>query len=158
MKTIPLTRGRHAIVDDEDYKYLMQWKWCCNASGYAVTSIRGDDGKQKTVRMHRLINKTPPGKFTDHIDGNRLNNRRSNLRSCTNRQNQFNSRPIRGGSSKYKGVCFHIHRRKWLTQIRGIESGKILFIGYFEDEEDAAIAYNVAAQLFYGEFAYLNDV
>jgi len=91
----------------------------------------------------------------DHINGNRLDNRKVNLRICTAMQNQHNRKKSRG-SSKYKGVSFHIRGRVWVSFI--MREAKRYYLGSYKDEKEAAIAYNQAALKFYGEFALLNEV
>ena len=97
MKYIKLTKGKRAIVDDEDYEYLNQFKWRFSSNGYANTSV-------KTIGMHRLVNNTPQGLDTDHINGNKLDNRRSNLRSVTRSQNMLNVKPQTNNTSGCTGV------------------------------------------------------
>ena len=89
MKTIPLTQGKVAIVDDEDYTWLMQWKWH-SSYGYAMRRERTWSGKQKGIFMHRVVNKTPLGLETDHINRNKLDNRKENLQSVTHQENTCN--------------------------------------------------------------------
>jgi len=103
--------------------------------------------------MHRLIMQPPEGMVVDHIDGNGLNNRRSNLRICTPHQNSFNQ-PQRPGTSRFKGVSFRRDCGKWDVQIR--MKGKALHLGLYEDEEQAAHVYDCKAVELYGRFAYLN--
>ena len=85
MKEIPLTRGKFALVDDEDYEWLSQWKWYCSTTGYAVRGC-----KNRILYMHREIAKTKPGMLTDHINRNKLDNRKENLRFCSHRENMKN--------------------------------------------------------------------
>ena len=112
MKSIPLTRGKFALVDDEDYEYLNQWKWFC-AHGRAV---RGGGYKKKSVFMHRVILNTPDGYHTDHIDSNPLNNQKSNLRVCTIAENNRNQGRRKDNRSGYKGVNMEYGR--WVARIR----------------------------------------
>jgi hypothetical protein len=153
MKEIPLTQGKVALVDDEDYAFLNQWKWCFNSKNYA-TRIDLSEGR-KTILMHRLINKTPQNMFTDHINGNGLDNRKCNLRSCTCSQNCMNRGMRINNLSGYKGVSWHIGHKKWGVQINNL--GKNIHVGYFSNIIDAAKAYNKAANAFYGEFARINE-
>ena len=154
-KEIPLTQGYVAIVDDEDFEYINQWKWWYNNSHYACRNITIGKKKQAVILMHRLILDAPKGLQVDHIDGNGLNNQRSNLRLATNQENQMNRRP-HGKTSKYKGVCFYRFHKKisWLAQIK---IGKAhMNLGYHSTEEEAAKAYDAKAKELFGEYAYLN--
>lgn len=152
-KQIPLTKGKFALVDDEDYEYLMQWKWYFHQlrkeSGYAARMLLG-----KKMWMHRLINKTPTELKTDHIDGDKLNNQKKNLRNATALQNNYNSLKRKNTSYKYKGVTRH--GNKWKSRIRA--NSKNIYIGLFFTEEEAALAYNEAALKYHGEFAGLNKI
>jgi hypothetical protein len=141
MKEIPLTQGKVALVDDEDYEYLNQFKWCAHNrrnTSYAVRALPIDKNeKQNTIKMHRVIINTPKEMETDHINGNGLDNRRENLRIVTTRQNQQNLHIKK--SSKYPGVCWEAGRSRWRSTIQ--IAGKLHTIGRFENEEDAATAY-----------------
>ena len=153
MKLIPLTKGKHAIVDDEDFEYLNQWKWHF-AKGYSVRRLTKDGGKQGRIYMHRVVNKTPDGLHTDHRNANKLDNRKNNLRDCTNSQNQMNREKMKGFSSIYKGVHWRERSNCWRATIKANKKHKT--IGYFSSEIEAAKAYdNVALKLF-GEFARPN--
>lgn len=105
MKEIPLTKGYKTIVDDEDYDFLMRWRWhaVIAHSVYAERCERPRGGKIKHIMMHRVINNTPDGMETDHINGNGLDNRRSNLRSVTKNQNQWNRKPNKKGHQNIRG-------------------------------------------------------
>src|SRR4030066_2184242 len=112
MKEIKLTRGKVAIVDDEDYEWINQWKWHCNGQGYAERHC-DIPGKRTMIKMHRLILNTPNGMETDHINHNRLDNRKSNLRVRTRSQNAINT-PIRSSNtSGKKGVDWKKNVGKW---------------------------------------------
>lgn len=153
MKEIKLTQGQVALIDDEDYPLVSQYKWWAHKNCrtyYAVRSIR-KNGKPSKQTMHIFL----VGKGFDHIDHNGLNNQRNNLRPATVQQNNINQRSFRG-SSKYKGVCWYRRLNKWRAYIH-IDNKK-RHLGYFEKEEDAAKAYNRAAYATYGEFAYLNPL
>lgn len=155
-KEIPLSQGMVALVDDDMYEELMQYKWSAirrRYTWYAFRSTQRVDGRQTTILMHRAILQTPKGMLTDHADGNGLNNIRSNLRACTKQQNQQNQRG-HGGSSKYKGVSWSKARKKWHARIE--TNGKTSHLGYFANEDDAAKSYDVAALRLFGEFALLN--
>lgn len=157
MELIPLTQGKCAIVDDEDAAVVSKYKWHCNDSGYAVTQIRIGDGSAKKVRMHRLLLNPPADMDIDHINGNRMDNRRCNLRICTRSENLRNAKKHKThaeASSKFKGVCWHKQRRRWYARYR--KDGKQFHIGLFDNEEDAARAYDAAAKTAFGAFARLN--
>jgi len=104
--------------------------------------------------MHRLIMNAPEGLVVDHIDRNGLNNRKCNLRLCTKAQNVQNSRPRRNRSSKYKGVFWNKLNKKWSASIH--KGDKRIYLGGFDDEIEAALAYDRKAAELFGEFAYLN--
>lgn len=155
---IPLTHGKYALVDRKDYDELVKYTWYFNENGYARRAYVRSDGVKTSKAMHRHILGAKKGELTDHINRDRLDNRRSNLRIATDRQNRINTGKF-VGTSRYKGVSFapsQCGSRPWLAQTR--LNGKKVFLGYFETEEDAATVYNVAAQLFYDGFAYLNPV
>jgi hypothetical protein len=151
--------GKVTIVSEEDYEYLKQFSWRLESSGYVVTF---DKEKYKNTKklgylyMHRMINKTPNELFTDHINGNRLDNRRENLRTVTKSQNMLNKGTPRHNKSGYKGVYCHKQNNKWRASISIY--GKQTHIGYFESKEDAARAYNEMALKYHGEYAFLNEV
>lgn len=148
---IPLTKGCYALVDDEDYERISQYKWTMGKD-YAIRSIRDADGKKGHGYMHRFILDTQ-SRQVDHINGNKLDNRRCNLRPCTPSQNQANSLP-RKGSSQFKGVSWNRKNARWVAQIKINRNDKSL--GRFNDEIDAAMAYDQAAFAAWGKFAYLN--
>lgn len=162
MKKIPLTQGKFALVDDEDYEYLIQWKWHCMVGKWTSYAARkqylgivNKKIKLKTIWMHRVINKTPSHLLTDHKDGNGLNNQKFNLRDATNSQNQFNQKKqTRKTLSKYKGVTFAKRRNRWQAQIGGKAHKKN--IGYFKTELQAAKAYNKAVRILRGKYAKVN--
>jgi len=156
VRLIPLTQGKFAIVDAEDYPRLARYKWHCSMDGhtfYAYT-FRRTKGKKKRVFMHRQIMNAPKGRLVDHIDGNGLNNRKSNLRLCSAAQNARNKRPAPNCYSKYKGVTWHKHHKKWYVRI--CKSGKSTHLGCFDNEIDAALAYDRKAAELFKEYAYLN--
>lgn len=151
VRFIPLTQGRFALVDADDYEWLSQYRWQATFNGtkwYACTSRKG-----KTIWMHRLIMNAPRGKVVDHYDGNGLHNRRASLRICTRQQNAYNSRH-RGGTSQFKGVHFEKATGKWRATI--VFKGEHFNLGLYDDEVDAARAYDRKAIELFGEFAYLN--
>lgn len=150
---IQLTQGKVAIIDDEDWPLIARYQWYAakNRGGwYAHAAPPDGDHSKAKVKMHNLI---LGRKGVDHRDGNGLNNRRSNLRPCTNAQNQQNT-GARGGSSRFKGVSWSSRKGLWLVQFRW--NGQYHYVGYFRDEIDAAIAYDTAILPLAGEFARLN--
>lgn len=158
-KSIPLTRGFVAVVDDEDYQRLSVHPWHANVKNhgrvYAERFSRHPDGRKTSIRMHREILGAPPGVDVDHRDRDGLNNRRANLRLATNSQNRANSKKRADGvTSPYRGV--HLHKRlgKWAAQIR--VDGDHRHLGVFAAAEDAARVYDAAAFAAWGDFARLN--
>lgn len=156
MKEIKLTKKNIAIVDDEDYEYLSQFKWSSN-HGYATRNIT-INGIQKTIRMHRLIANPPDGMQVDHINGNRSDNRKENLRVCTNAQNIRNAPKQKNNKCGFKGVSIKYRKnKKYQYIVAQIHSGKKnIHLGIFNTKEEAALAYNKAATKYHGEFAKLN--
>ena len=152
METIPLSKGKLAIVDSDDLSWLSVMSWHIGSDGYASSCIFVE-GKWRKVSMHRLINNTPQGIDTDHINRNRLDNRKANLRDALRGQNRSNSKPSKSGS-KYKGISFHKTAKKWISSIR--VNGKLLHLGYYSCEIEAAKAYDVHAVKYFGEFAAPN--
>jgi hypothetical protein len=104
--------------------------------------------------MHRYIMKVPKGLVCDHINHNGLDNRKSNLRICTRQQNTYNQRSQKGGSSKYKGVDWNKRQKKWRARI--YYKRKFYYLGYFDNEVDAAKSYDKKAKEFFKEFACPN--
>jgi hypothetical protein len=151
MKYIKLTQGKQAIVDDEDFGWLNQWKWQTRKTPINCYAHRTES--RRTIIMHRLIMNPPPEMQIDHINHDGLDNRRCNLRICTSSQNNRNQRP-RKASSQYKGVSWYKDYGKWEAYIQ--ENGKQKRIGYFNDEVMAAKAYDQKAVELYREFACLN--
>jgi hypothetical protein len=157
VKEIQLTRGKVAIVDDEDYKWLSKHKWYAVKRGnmfYAVRKSSRVDGGQKNILMHREIMGLKPGDpDVDHRDGDGLNNQRMNLRKASKSQNAMNMK-TRYGMSKFKGVSWNKRDKKWQVRI-GID-GKQKHLGNYDCEEDAARAYDEKAIELFGEYARLN--
>lgn len=153
MKLIPLTRGKFAQVDDDDYERLAQWKWRFGARGYAVRYE-----KRKLIFMHREIMKTPEGMETDHINANGdvggLNNQKYNLRVCTQSQNRKNLHKYSNNKSGHKGVSWHKGNGKWVAKIT-INKRRVN-ICYSDDPVIAARAYDEKALELFGDFAKTN--
>lgn len=160
MKTIPLTQGKFAIVDDSDYEYLSKWKWYAHAScgcfyakrNLSVLELR--KAKIKNITMHREI-MAHCKSVVDHMDGNGLNNQRCNLRECDKSLNAANSKKRKCFcTSKYKGVSYS--KFGWASRLYC--NGKLTWGGRHKSEKSAAMKYNEMAISAFGDFALLNDV
>lgn len=147
---------RFAVVDEEDFPKVehLTWSeaWRSKDLVYAVARV---PGSERLVYMHRLVLGVREKVLVDHWNGNGLDNRRSNLRSCDSVQNQGNRRPS-VHSSRFKGVYWDRTKKKWSAQI--VWGGRAILIGRFDREEYAARAYDGAALAVFGEFARLNNV
>jgi hypothetical protein len=155
MKEIEISRGYCTMVDDEYYDEISKYKWCYS-HGYAIRNSSKINGKRKHIYMHRVINDTPTGLQTDHIDGNTLNNQKCNLRLATTQQNQHNRCTVESTTSIYKGVCYRKRDLVWIAKTK--HYGKSIHLGTFKKESDAAIAYNNYAKDNFGEYARLNVI
>lgn len=134
MKIIPLTKGKHAMVDDRDHKRLSKHKWSACFSGWGYYAVRMEAGRR--IYMHREIMKTPKGKETDHLNGDGLDNRRKNLRVCTRSENGSN-RPYlaSNNTSGSTGVTFYRRTGKWMAQMK--RGKRNICLGYFDKKADA---------------------
>jgi len=157
-RRIQLTQGKYAIVDPEDYERLNKYKWHAVKSKntfYAVRRIHIGKNKWKHIKMHREILDPPDHLYVDHINHKGFDNRKANLRTATHMQNSYNRIHFRkNSSSKYKGVSWKKRTKKWNVQIS--HNGKSKFIGSFDNEIEAAKAYDEAAKKYHKEFAVLN--
>lgn len=156
-KEIVLSRGYITIVDDADYKHLSRWKWSYS-QGYAVRKVRTTNGT-KSLGMHHQLMNPASDQLVDHKNGNRLDNRKNNLRVCKKLHNNMNRRPNSGKrASHYKGVHLRKGRKRnpWYATIG--HNGKNIYLGVFPTPEAAANAYNAAALKLYGEYAWLNVI
>jgi len=149
IRYIPLTKGLYAIVDAADYEWLSKYKWFTHGRGKKACAARNE--KRRTITMHREIMQPPPGMFVDHINHNRKDNRRCNLRNCTPPQNVRNRR-VCGSKSGFIGV--YAHGRKWKVVVTC--NGKRYRLCGFTDKIEAALARDRLARQLFGEFAYLN--
>jgi hypothetical protein len=152
MKQIPLTNGSFVLVDDEDFEFLSQWKWHLSDGGYALRNNHKRLGvlhySNKQIRMHRVINNTPEGLFTDHINRNKLDNRKCNLRTVNKSLNSINrDKPI-NNKSGYRGVYWDTWSKKWRAELK--VNAKKVTLGRYSNLEDAATARMVGERKYYG--------
>jgi len=152
-------RKVETLVDDEDFEALQHYTWRLNPAGYVYRTIWvSGENKNSKVYMHRQVTGCPRGMEVDHINRNRLDNRKENLRLCTRSQNNAANKKRRGGTSQYRGVSRATdpkhHRKPWIAQIQ--KDGVNKRLGRFETEEEAARRYDEWAQKLYGAFANLN--
>jgi hypothetical protein len=166
-KEVQLTRGYVALVDDEEYRAVSMHSWHVKVyvrkDGsklvYAETSVKVGFKKWTTKRMHRMVLNAAPETIIDHIDGEGLNNQKSNLRFATQFENTRNARAktsiLRMAvTSNFKGVHYDVERFAWVSRIR--LRGRSKFLGRFATEVEAAQAYDSAAKEIFGEFARPN--
>lgn len=142
-----------AIVDDEDFERLSKFRWYSNEN----KNIKRSTWKRRTkdISLPEEIMQTPRTLY-DHIDNNPLNNQKSNLRKCTYKQNCYNTIKRKNTRSQYKGVSWNCGRNKWLASIA--KDYTSYYLGYYESEIEAALAYNIKAKELFGEFARLNNI
>jgi AP2-like factor (euAP2 lineage) len=163
MKEIQLSKqGKHkgkyvALVDDEDFERVNQFNWYAHITNYTVYAARNTsvDENGKVIMMHQFILNYIK---IDHKDFNGLNNQKHNIRPCTHAENMRNRKPFKNikSSSKYKGISFNKTKGKWVSLIW--HNNKVIYLGQFEEEINAAKAYNKKAIELFGEFAFLNMV
>ena len=143
------------LIDDEDYDWLNQWTWYLGNQGYAQRNDYSGN-KHVIIRIHNLILSAKDGYVADHQNRNKLDNRRDNLRYVTSLQSTGNTGLASHNTSGYKGVSYMKTRDNWRAYIKISRQQK--FLGYFDNPEDAARAYNKAAIAHFGlEYAYLNN-
>lgn len=158
MREIKLTRGKVALVDDEDFEFLNQWKWCAhkehkNGNYYAYRTLNLSKTKKVTIIMHRVIAGLKNSNIhIDHINGNGLDNQRSNIRVCTNAQNLMNKGSYKNNSTGLKGVYSKFGY--YVARIR--HQGNEVYLGKFNCKTCAAFAFDLAAVKLRGEFARTN--
>jgi hypothetical protein len=146
--------GKEVLLDDDAYYFLKNFNWRINKAGYVVCHSRV--GTKKNLLLHRVINNTPEGMITDHINRNPLDNRKKNLRTCTHGQNMINRSGYRKSKSKYRGVSWASDKGKWRVTIN--VDGKKIHGGYYENEEEGALAYNFLSAEYHGDFSVKNKI
>lgn len=154
---LSLTKGYMTIFDISDIELAKSGHWLAmqtKRSVYAARFRTVGKGKRGLVSFHREAISASIGFDADHIDGNGLNNKRSNLRVATRHQNMCNGRSAKGSSSQFKGVSWSTRQRKWVAKI--MANGETVNLGTFDDEIEAARSYDVAAERLHGSFARLN--
>jgi hypothetical protein len=156
MKFIKLRNcGLVARVSDQDFEYLDQYRWNLGNRQYAVRTHRKADGPgSQAVVMHRQIMRAEKGQIIDHIDGDSLNNQRSNLRFASIALNTHNCASRRGSTSKYKGVCWAKDTGRWQAQCKFRYQS--IYIGQFDNEVEAARAYDAKMRELWGDDAFQN--
>lgn len=157
---IPLSNSLDfLLIDEEDFDKVKKHKWKKSSRGYATVLLwRKENGRKigKSTPIHQLIFKPEEGKLVDHINRNKLDNRKENLRSVTAQQNMWNKASTRAfHSSKYKGVSFCDQTKKWKATLS--INGKRKTLGRFNEEEDAAMVFDYHAQQIHGEYGYYNS-
>lgn len=153
---IPLSQGLFALVDGEDYSRLIQRKWYAHKhhGNYYARCHQQHNNKEYSIAMHReILGLLPQFPAVDHINKNGLDNRKANLRTCTNMQNQQN-RKVQFGTSLYKGVHWNKNVKKWEARIT--HNKQLYHLAYCDNQIDAAHKYDQAAKQLFGEFAYTN--
>lgn len=158
MKLIPLSQGKCAMVDDEDFERVSQYKWrywSNKRNEYAQTHVYRN-GKRTTIKLHSFIMQPPKGVWVDHIDRNGLNCTRLNMRYATRSENRRNTCMRADNCSGFRGVSFEGRARKWKAQIG--HNGRNISLGYYATPEAAAHAYDKAATKLHGAFATLNNI
>ena len=157
MRKIYLTEDVFTFVDGEDYDTYSKTPKFLSKDGYAYVIVK-ENGKWRNRLLSRLIIKAKTGFFVDHINGNKLDNRKINLRICTPYQSSLNRGKHIDSMCKYKGVSANKSSYKNKPWRARIFYKKEIHIGSFATQEEAAIAYNKTAKKLYGEFANLNKI
>lgn len=150
MKTIPLTQGQYALVNDDDCEILSEYKWHAVKIGNTFYASRARPGDYKRIWMHREIMQPLPHLEVDHADGDGLNNQRANLRVCTHAENLRNQKLNKANTSGYKGVTWDARSGKWQAQIKFWQRHYVL--GHFVNLEDAARARAEAERELFGDY------
>lgn len=155
-RKVELSAGKVALIDESDQEMLSAWKWSYDGRGYAFRTSRKHEGKRRTIYLHRVVMGAQPGEVVDHINGDTLDNRRSNLR-ITNYSHNLQNRRVISGRSRFLGVHPDRETKRYVAQIRP-PGGKTTHLGSFVSEVDAAKAYDHAALFLYGPHAGTNGL
>lgn len=156
MRKIKLTQGKYTIVDNEDYQLLTQWKWQYDSRGYASRGKKVN-GRVIRIMLHRIILDAPKHYFVDHINRNRLDNRKENLRLCLLRQNLLNRGLNKNNKTGYRGVCrvkpSMNNRNPYKAGIK--INNKLINLGYYATAEAAYNVFKVTFNKYNGDFMNL---
>lgn len=159
MKHLPIKNGVHTVVDDDVYEWAQHHTWYVNKLGYVFYYFYqtvGTTRRRRRETLHRMILKAQPNTIGDHIDGNKLDNRRANLRLVGKLENAWNRSRRSDSTSIYRGVCWDKVAQKWVARITC--RGRRMLVGRYHDIDEAARAWNEAAKKYHGEFARLNII
>lgn len=153
-KLIPLGHNHFSKVDASDFEFLNRWNWAMNNYGYAV---RKDEVTKESIQIHRLLMPPPEGKQIDHINRDKLDNRRRNIRFATVWENSGNVEKRGMGTSKFKGVSRSARDGRWIVFAKDL-NGRSKNLGRYSDEITAAAVYNEYAKNKWGQFACVNSL
>lgn len=158
-RRIRMSGPKYAKVDPDDYKQLRKYEWFTKKETNSFYTFRNGGrkkaGGKSIIYMHRIILEVPKAMVVDHINNDGMDNRSANLRPATRAQNSYNRKKLsRQCTSKYKGICWNKTASKWQAAISFNKN--IIYLGIFNNEIDAAKAYDEAAKKYHGEFACLN--
>ncbi len=139
------------LIDRSDFDKIQKYKWILNSKNYVISSV-----KSEQILLHRVIMDAPKTKYVDHINHDTLDNRRRNLRLCTQSENMRNARLNRNNVSGYPGVYWHNQNNKWIAKIK--KDYKSIYLGSFDDKNDAIKARKDAEVKYFGEFRYKGKI
>jgi len=144
-------KGRECLLEWDDVERAKNYTWYRKSDNYWVGRVEGKD-----ILLHRFLMSVKQGEVVDHINNFVFDNRKANLRICNHQQNMCNAKKREGCTSIYKGVSWNKRANRWVCRIR--VNGKLLYLGYFDDEISAGLKYNEEAKKRFGEFAKLNTI